>query len=212
MTIKSNLSELKAYAAKASKATKQSTDYSNAPSTLNVLYIEPSTVNSDVHTLNEKSTLGSHVKKGWILPSSEPLTLTLFLYYDSADETRIRPFIKSAVFNDTAAQQSALLPANSAALAPGSVVNKASSSFLQALYLFFTPEKNCLDYLKRNSWPVEIVERTAPNMFRAKLSGLSLPYSEDPLHICMQQFDVDDNIMDQHRLASTFLFFFILIF
>jgi hypothetical protein len=174
----------------ASKATKQTTDYSNAPSTLNVLYIEPSTASTDVHTLNEKSTLSNSYKKGWILPSSQLLTLTLYLYYDTADESRIRPFIKNGVFNDTADTALQLTAA-----AP------KSSSFFQALYLFFTPEKNCLDYLTRNSWPVEIVERTAPNMFRAKLSGLSLPYSDTPLHICMQQFDIDDNIMDQHRFV-----------
>jgi hypothetical protein len=182
-------------AAHASKSKQgQHTDYSNVPSTLNVLHIEPGNLNSDVHTLNEKSTLGNHYKKGWILPSMQPLTLTLYLYYDTADESKIRPFIKSGVFNDS---QTALNLAGSNAT--GAVQPKTSQQLLQALYLFFTPEKNCLDYLTRNSWPVEIVERTAPNMYKAQLKSLSLPYSDEPLHICMQQFDIDDNILDANR-------------
>jgi hypothetical protein len=181
-------------AAHASKSTASQADFSNVPSTLNVLYIEPGNLNSDVHVLNEKSTLGNHYKKGWILPSGQELTLTLYLYYDSPDESKIRPFIKNAT-HIVSGTSNTNNNSNSVAHLP----KGSGQQYFQTLYMFFTPKKNCLDYLSRSSWPVEIVERTAPNMYKAQLKSLIMIYSDEPLHICMQQFDVDDNIMDQNR-------------
>ena len=179
---------------------KAPTDFTNTPSTLNVLYIEPGTLQSDVYSLNEESMIGKHYKKGWILPSLQSISLNLYLYYDN-DESRIRPFVKNSVFNDT---QTNVAVAAAAAFANNSSVSTAqkSQAFFQALYIFFTPEKNCLDYMNRNSWPLEIVERIAPNMYRAHMSSLTLPYSSQPLHICMQQFDFDENILDSHKFVT----------
>lgn len=53
--------------------------------------------------------------------------------------------------------------------------------------------------MRTNYRPFEIVERVASNMYKAQLTQIQLPYSERPLYICMQQFDLDDNIHDQFR-------------
>lgn len=187
---------------------KQSTDYSNTPSTLNVLYIEPADIGVEVQTLNEKSTLGNSYKKGWILPSMQPLSVNIYLYYDNVDESRIRPFVKpsilplsdssSASAAASSSSQQQVIGSNTSSIVDPT--NNNQNKFIQhALYLFFTTEKNCFDYLQRNTWPVEIVERIAPNMYKAQMTNLVLTYSDDPLHICMQQVDNDDNILDSNR-------------
>lgn len=158
--------------------------FSLIKSTLGVLYLEPEILD-DVLTLNEKHTIGNEYNKGWILPSDEPLSLYLYLYYDGLDETKMRPFLKPGI------------------LSPNSSVTESGNTAASAsLYLFFTPEDHCKDYLNRNYWQFEIVERITANMYKAKLNSITLPHSHKPLYICMQQFDSDENIHDQFRQYS----------
>ena len=70
------------------------------------------------------------------------------------------------------------------------------------LYMFFTPEPNCNDYFRSYTWPLQIVKKIAPNMYKAKLDGIVLVHSDNPLHICMQQLDFDENIHDTARYFS----------
>lgn len=143
-------------------------------STFDILYITPEN-QDEVLSLNQKHTIGGGYDQGWILPQGEQITLNLYIYYDGIDESKVMQFFSK-----------------------DSEPNQASPR----LYLFFTSELNCDDYLSRNYWQLEIVERIGTNTYRAQLKNIQLPYSSKPLYICLQQFDPDDDIHDQTRFYS----------
>ena len=185
------------------------------PSTFDVLYITPggSKLFTETFTLNEKQLFGGSYHRGWLLPSDKPIDLDLYLFYDGQDESKIRPFLSSKLITPKNLSSSPL----SSALAPAAVASSANDSqshhhhqqqhvSKSTLTLYFTPEHNCEDFMRTNYRPFEIVERIASNMYKAQLTQILLPFSETPLYICMQQFDVDENIHDQFRLLIFFLF------
>ncbi|RMZ96978.1 hypothetical protein BpHYR1_043797, partial [Brachionus plicatilis] len=152
------------------------TDTNLVKSTFDILYIVPEKSDT-VLSLNQKHTIGGGYDQGWILPQGELITLNLYMYYDGIDESKVMQFSYENQDSNS---------------------NQASPS----LYLFFTNELNCDDYMSRNYWQLEIVERIAMNTYRAQLKNIRLPYSSKPLHICLQQFDSDDDIHDQLRFYS----------
>lgn len=173
------------------------------PSTFDVLYITPggSKLLSDTFTLNQKQLFGGSYYRGWLLPSDQPIDLDLYLFYDGQDESKIRPFLSATLI--TQKNLSSLL--GPAVVLSGLSTNESHAYHHQqhltksTLTLYFTPEHNCEDFMRTNYRPFEIVERIASNMYKAQLTHIQLPYSERPLYICMQQFDLDDNIHDQFR-------------
>ena len=170
-------------------------------STLDVIYMVPGELD-DVFNLNEKETFGNGYYKGWLLPSNKYLTLTLYLYYDGLDQRRLNLIFNQANLFDTNKSNNnnvnSSIQSSSALVAPNENNNNLPSSKV-TLYMFFTPENHCKDFMKRNSWAVEITEQIASNMFKAKLNSIILAYSSKPYYICMQQFDSDDNIHDSFR-------------
>jgi hypothetical protein len=68
---------------------------SNKASTLDVLYMVPDDLD-EVFNLNEKETFGNGYYRGWLLPSGQPLTLNLYLYYDGLDQRRLNLFFNPA--------------------------------------------------------------------------------------------------------------------
>lgn len=160
---------------------------SRVQNTLDLLYISPEQLLSDVFTLNQKHLLSSSYYQGWLLPSEVPIDLDLYIFYEGQYEAKIRPFYSSKVAksNGTLNETNEIEPQSG---------NKAT------LMLFFTTYDNCLhDYLNTNRWPFEIVEQIASNMYKAKVSNCKLPYSDLPLHVCLQQIDGDENIHDNFR-------------
>ena len=163
---------------------------SAATSTLDVLYLTPSELDTGVFSLNEKKAIGNEYSKGWLLPSGEPLTLSLYLYYKGADERLMNLFFTTtttAITNELSINNST------------SPQQQQQYSSKLMLYMFFTPEQHCRDFTKRNSWAIEITDKLADNLYKAQLSGVTLAYSTEPYYICMQQFDSDDNIQDAWR-------------
>lgn len=142
--------------------------------TFDLLYITPENLDS-VLSLNQKHTFGSGYDQGWILPQDEKITLNLYLYYNGIDESKVMQFLF-----DTS----------------------ETSQAIPSLYLFFTSELDCDDYMSRNYWQLEIVERIGTNTYRAQLKNIRLPDSNRPLYFCLQQLDPDTEFHDQLRFYS----------
>lgn len=180
------------------------------PSTFDVLYITPggSKLLTETLTLNQKQLFGSSYYRGWLLPSDQPIDLDLYLFYDGQDESKIRPFLNSKLINQKNSSFSSVssVPASLSTNESITHHHHPQQPLLtkSTLTLYFTPEHNCEDFMRTNYRPFEIVERIASNMYKAQLSQITLPFSERPLYICMQQFDSDDNIHDQFRYSLTF--------
>ena len=68
--------------------------------------------------------------------------------------------------------------------------------------MFFTPQPNCNDFISLNNWPLEIVAHVAPNMYKAQLNNVMLPYTSTPLYMCVQQFDSSDMEHDSLKYFS----------
>jgi metal transporter CNNM len=105
-------------------------------------------------------------------------------------------------FNSSSSVDSREAAASASALQSASSGSAPPSVKPGTLTLYFTPENDCADFMKYNYRPFEIVEKIESHMYKAKLSGIVLQYSEKPLYICMQQFDLDENIHDQFRYYS----------
>jgi hypothetical protein len=161
-------------------------------STLNLLYLEPADLESDVFTLNEKNILGTKYKQGWIFPSDEEVSLNIYLYYDSLPSNqKILQFIK----NGTTSPMNIISSGNLTSSTSSKGVEKRTAQSMP-LSLFFTTEFNCKGYKTESIRNFEM-ERLGANMYKAHLTKIRLPYSADSsLHICLQQFDMDDNFYD----------------
>lgn len=153
------------------------TSYKNIGSSLYVVYLIP-TDDNHIYTLNEKNTLGSGYKKGWILPSQTRFSLNLTLYYDGPNEKAISRLLERTTSNDT------------------SVLNKQHN----ALYLFFTnAEHNCHDYHTENHIPIKLIEKINDNIFNVQIN-VQFNYANEPYYICLQQ--IDDHYQITNRLFA----------
>lgn len=83
--------------ARSSNGTEQTQNLNILNTNLDVLYLVPQNLD-DIFLLNEKDTFGENYVKGWILPSEEKITLSLYLYYEGLDERRLNLFFNQGNF------------------------------------------------------------------------------------------------------------------
>jgi hypothetical protein len=83
--------------ARSSNGTEQTQNLNILNTNLDVLYLVPQNLD-DIFLLNEKDTFGENYVKGWILPSDEKITLSLYLYYEGLDERRLNLFFNQGNF------------------------------------------------------------------------------------------------------------------
>jgi metal transporter CNNM len=157
---------------------------------LRVIYLTPQDDNT-IFNLNEKSTFGNDYANGWILPTTQKLTLNLYLYYDGIDvQSLIQIYNRintSTYIKNTNSNQTSI----------GSGIN--IHPIKETLYMYFTTEKtNCDDYHTEQHIPLKFLSKLADNMYKAQIK-VSLNYARTPYYICMQQIDADENIYDQNR-------------
>lgn len=165
-------------------------------STLDVLYMVPEKVD-DILTLNEAETFGGSFKKGWILPSVEPITLNLYLYYDGKNQEKLDTFFE---LNKESNEENSVIIIDDNEMSG----DKEYEQFTPKadLYMYFTTETHCNEY--KSHRPLEVTEKIGSNMYKAQLKDVSLVYSDKPYYICMQQFDTefDSQLHDSKRFFS----------
>ena len=154
---------------------------------LRVIYLTPQDEDT-IYNLNEKSTFGNDYINGWILPSTQKLTLNLYLYYDGVDvQSLIQIYNLYNRLNTTTNVKSYNSSGNSI------------HSIKETLYVYFTTQKaNCDDYRTEQHIPLKFMSKLADNMYKAQIT-IRLTYADSPYFICMQQIDTDENIYDQNR-------------
>lgn len=180
---------------KEQKTTKIQTRLSYYVSTLDVLYMVPDQID-DILTLNEPNTFGGGFAEGWILPSEEPVTLNLYLYYDGKNQDKLDTFFE---INENKKDDSVIMiDENEESGDPEYEEFRPKAD----LYMYFTTQSHCNEY--KSHRPLEIIEKLDSNMYKAQLKAVSLPYSTKPYYICMQQFDAefDSQLHDSKRFFS----------
>lgn len=185
-------------------------------STLRIIYMVPQD-EDQIYNINEKSTFGDKYISGWILPSSEKLTLNFYLYYDGLEVESLMRIYNShhsslSSFNSTTmASTTAASSTSTITTAKNSIKNMIENSnkvidskLNQAqnpgsLYMYFTTElDNCDDYHIEQHIPIKFLSRLANNMYKVQITA-RLNYVSKPYYICMQQIDSDEDITDIHR-------------
>ena len=163
---------------------------------LRVIYLTPQDEDS-IYNLNEKSTFGNNYVNGWILPSSQKLTLNLYLYYDGLDIQRLTSIFSLFQYNRSNSTTNSRNQ-NSSNQTLANVGNNVHS-IKETLYMYFTTQKqNCDDYQTEQHIPLKFISKYADNMYKAQIA-VRLTFAATPYYICMQQIDADENIDDQNR-------------
>ena len=97
-------------------------------------------LNGEIFTLNEANAFGDIHKTGWVLPSTEPVTLNLYLYYDGKHQEKLDEFFEIEKNNRD------------------SLSAEYENYHVKAdLYMYLTTEHECNEYNSHR--PLEIIEK-----------------------------------------------------
>ncbi len=118
-------------------------------------------INTDISSLNEADTFGNVNKKGWVLPSVEPVTLNLYLYYDGKHQEKLDEFFEINEDNE----EFPLFDSNGQFGVPDYEVYRPKAD----LYMYFTTEQHCNEYKPHR--PLEVIEKIGQYLSRMDYLG-----------------------------------------